>query len=84
MKMEGGQIRKFRGHPGSTDLAAKVVVLGVEQADERGVDGALVGHLLGAVHQDLEDLGLVGREVGLQNAGQALQVGLKGGSALKQ
>lgn len=65
-------------------LSPEVVVLGVEQPDESGVDGALVGHLERAVDQDLQDLGLVRGEVGLEDRGQALQVALQGGGTLRR
>ena len=65
-----------------TDLSTKVVVLGVEESNERRVDGALVRQLDGTLGQDLENLDLVGGEIGLKNARQTLQVALERRSAL--
>ena len=66
-----------------TYFSAKVVVLGVEQTDESGVDGALVRELDGAVRQDLKDFGFVRGKISLEDAGEAFQVALKRGRALK-
>ena len=40
-------------------FASKVVVLGVQETDESGVDGALVRQPHSTVHEDLEDLRFV-------------------------
>lgn len=59
-------------------LSTKVVILGIEEADEGGVDGSLLGHLDGTVTEDLENLALVVVDVGLKHTGQTLQVTLQG------
>lgn len=59
-------------------LSSKVVILCIEEADKGGVDGGLLGHLDGAVAQDLENLALVVVDVSLEHTGQALQVTLQG------
>ena len=69
-------------HQIPTDLSTKVVVLGVEESNERRVDGALVRQLDGTLGQDLENLDLVGGEIGLKNARKTLQVALERRSAL--
>lgn len=65
-------------------LSTKVVVLGIEEANEGGVDGGLLRHLDGTVTQDLENLALVVVDVGLKHAGQTLQITLQGGGALRK
>ena len=69
-------------HQIPTDLSTKVVVLGVEESNERRVDGALVRQLDGTLGQDLENLDLVGGEIGLKNARKTLQVALERRCAL--
>jgi len=54
------------------ELAAKLVVLGIEQAHQRGVNGTLLWHSHGAVGQDAQDLQAKRAQIGLQNGDESL------------
>ena len=59
------------------EIAAKIVVLGVQKANEGGVDGQLLGQLDGAGGEDLEDVLLVVGQIGFQHGGQTFQIALQ-------
>ena len=59
------------------EIPAEIVVLGVQKADEGGVDGQLLGQLDGASGEDLEDVLLVVGQIGFQHGGQSFQIALQ-------
>lgn len=64
-------------------LAAKVVVLGVEKADQSCVDGALLWHLDSTIRQYPQHFGSKSRQISFQNTRQSFQVALQRRGALK-
>ena len=61
-------------------LPNKVIVLGIEEPDEGGVDGTLIWQLHRTLRQDLQYLGHVRGLVSLEDTCKSLQINLQRGS----